>query len=61
MIVPVSVSSAANPYKEKLVCALLDSQSDIAFIDQEVSRELQMNVCPVKLKLTTMGCHMMTA
>ncbi len=54
MIVPVWVSSAVNPYKEKLVYALLDTQSDTAFIDQEVSCELQVDVCPVKLKLTTM-------
>lgn len=50
MIVPVWVPSAANPYKEKLVYALLDTQSDTAFIDEEV----QMDVCPVRLKLTTM-------
>lgn len=49
MIVPVWVSSTVNPYKEKLVGALLDIQSDAVFIDQEVSREL-----PVILKLTTM-------
>ena len=54
MIVPVWVSSAKHPYKEKLVYALLDTQSDTAFIDQEVSRELQVDICPVKLKLTTM-------
>lgn len=49
MIVPVWVSSAVNPYKEKLVYALLDTQSDTAFIDQEVSHELQVDVCLVKL------------
>ena len=54
MIVPVWVLSAANPCKEKLVYALLHMQSDTTFIDQEVSRELQVDVCPVKLKLTTM-------
>ncbi|XP_054872902.1 uncharacterized protein LOC111584426 [Amphiprion ocellaris] len=54
MILPVWVSSVANPYKEKLVYALLDTQSDTTFIDQEVSRELQVDSCPVKLKLTTM-------
>lgn len=54
MIVPVWVSSAANPCKEKLVYALLDTQSDTVFIDQDISHELQTNVCPVKLKLTTM-------
>lgn len=54
MIVPVWVSSAANPCQEKLVYALLDTQSDTAFIDQDVSCELQAEVSPVKLKLTTM-------
>ncbi len=54
MIVPVWVSSAANPYKEKLVYALLDTQSDTTFIDQDLCHELQVKVCPVKLKLTTM-------
>ncbi len=54
VIVPVWVSSAANPYKEKLVYALLDTQSDTTFIDQDLCHELQVKVCPVKLKLTTM-------
>ncbi|XP_030581660.1 uncharacterized protein LOC115777804 [Archocentrus centrarchus] len=54
MIVPVWVSSNANPYNEKLVYALLDTQSDTAFIDQELCHELQVGACPVKLKLTTM-------
>lgn len=44
----------ANPCQEKLVYALLDTQSDTAFIDQDVSRELQAEVSPVQLKLTTM-------
>lgn len=54
MIVPVWLSTANNPDKEKLVYALLDTQSDTVFIDQDVAHELQANVCPVKLKLTTM-------
>lgn len=54
MIVPVWVSTAANPYKEKLVYALLDTQSDTVFIDHDVSYELQADASPVKLKLTTM-------
>lgn len=54
MIVPVWVSTAANPYKEKLVYALLDTQSDTVFIDQDVSHELKADASPVKLKLTTM-------
>ena len=61
MIVPVWVSSAKNPSKEQLVYALLDTQSDSTFIDQEVSNELQADTYPVKLKLTTMlGKNMIT-
>ncbi|XP_032363653.1 uncharacterized protein LOC116677092 [Etheostoma spectabile] len=54
MIVPVWVSSAANPSQEQLVYALLDTQSDSTFIENEVSKELQADAYPVKLKLTTM-------
>ncbi|XP_042073472.1 uncharacterized protein LOC121813652 [Haplochromis burtoni] len=54
MIIPVWVSTAANPQREKLVYALLDTQSDTVFIDQDVTQKLQANVCPVKLRLTTM-------
>ncbi|KAL0163339.1 hypothetical protein M9458_042735, partial [Cirrhinus mrigala] len=54
MIVPVWLSTTTNPLKEKLVYALLDTQSDTVFVDQDVTHELQADVCPVKLKLTTM-------
>lgn len=54
MIVPVWVSSSRNPRAEKLVYAMLDTQSDTAFVDQEVSRTLHADEVPVKLKLTTM-------
>ena len=54
MIVPVWVSNESNPSREKLVYALLDTQSDTTFIEQDVSKELQLTTCPVKLKLTTM-------
>lgn len=40
---------------EKLVYALLDSQSDTTFIDQEVSDGLDADKLPVKLRLTTMS------
>ena len=53
MIVPVWVSSVSNPGMERLVYALLDSQSDTVFIDQEVSSSLQTETHPVRLKLTT--------
>ena len=51
MIVPVWVSLATDPSKEHLVYALLDTQSDSTFIDNEISNELQANTQPVKLKL----------
>ncbi len=54
MIVPVWVSSVKNPSNEQLVYALLDTQSDTTFIDEEVSKALQVASHPVKLKLTTM-------
>ncbi len=54
MIVPVWVSAKQNPNCEKLVYALLDSQSYTTFIDKGVSDALQATTFPVKLKLTTM-------
>ncbi|XP_026051006.1 uncharacterized protein LOC113037895 [Carassius auratus] len=54
MIVPVWVSSIKNPSNEQLVYALLDTQSDTTFIDEEVSNTLQVDSQPIKLKLTTM-------
>nr|XP_055062625.1 uncharacterized protein LOC129445442 [Misgurnus anguillicaudatus] len=54
MIVPVWLSTTTKPLKEKLVYALLDTHSDTVFINQNVTHELQADVCPVKLKLTTM-------
>ena len=55
MVMPVWVSSKNNPTAEKLVYALLDTQSDTTFIDQEVSDSLNADKYPVKLKLTTMS------
>ncbi|KAI3351066.1 hypothetical protein L3Q82_005633 [Scortum barcoo] len=55
MVLPVWVSSKNNPTTEKLVYALLDTQSDTTFIDQEVSDSLNASKYPVKLKLTTMS------
>ncbi|XP_075942298.1 uncharacterized protein LOC142944945 isoform X1 [Anarhichas minor] len=54
MVMPVWVSSKHNPTVEKLVYALLDTQSNTTFIDQEVSDSLAADKYPVKLKLTTM-------
>ncbi|KAL7842113.1 hypothetical protein SRHO_G00238020 [Serrasalmus rhombeus] len=55
MIVPVWVSTKSNPCTERLVYALLDTQSDTTFVDQGVSDILQAEKYPVKLKLTTMS------
>lgn len=49
------VSSKTNPTAEKLIYALHDSQSNTAFIDQEVSDSVIADKYPVKLKLTTMS------
>ncbi|XP_053733154.1 uncharacterized protein LOC128765925 isoform X2 [Synchiropus splendidus] len=54
MIVPVWISLSHNPVTEKLVYALLDTQSDTVFIDEEVGHSLQAETQPVKLKMTTM-------
>lgn len=54
MIVPVWVSSQKNPTCEKLVYALLDTQSDTTFVDLGVSQALHAESYPVRLKLTTM-------
>lgn len=53
MIVPVWVSTKQNPSCQKLVYALLDSQSDSTFIDKGVCDALQATTFPVQLKLTT--------
>lgn len=53
-VVPVWVSTASNPCREKLAYALLDTQSNVTFIDRTISEELHALSEPVKLKLTTM-------
>ncbi len=54
MIVPVWLSSQNESVSEKLVYALLDTQSDTVFIEYAVSQSLKVDSCPVTLKLTTM-------
>nr|XP_055041009.1 uncharacterized protein LOC129428127 [Misgurnus anguillicaudatus] len=54
MIVPVWLSSQRDPVSEKLVYALLDTQSDSVFVEEAVSQGLKVNSCPVTLRLTTM-------
>ena len=48
--VVVPVSWAKNPSEEKLVYALLDTQSDTASVEQDVSNDLQVASYPVKPK-----------
>lgn len=49
MIAPVWLSSQSNPVSEKLVYALLDTQSDTVFIEHAVSQGLNAEKCPVTL------------
>ena len=53
-VVPVWVSTLDRPDDEKLVYALLDTQSDTTFVSQDISDLLQAKSEPVRLKLTTM-------
>lgn len=53
-IVPVFVSSKAEPRQEILTYALLDTQSDSTFILEELAAELDINTQSVQLKLSTM-------
>ena len=53
-MVPVWISTDSNPNEEKLVYALLDTQSTTTFIDKEVSKSLHVKSEPVKLTLTTL-------
>ena len=54
MIVPVWISSPSTSTSETLVYALLDTQSSHTFADQEVGRELQEKMEPVKLSFSTL-------
>ncbi|XP_062610192.1 uncharacterized protein LOC134271972 [Saccostrea cucullata] len=54
MILPVYVSHKENPERERLVYALLDTQSDTTFILEKTSRALGLTGRPVKLMLSTM-------
>ncbi|KAK0147266.1 hypothetical protein N1851_013318 [Merluccius polli] len=53
-IIPVWISSAAQPAQEVLTYALLDSQSDTTFVLSEVADALEADKEQVKLKLSTM-------
>jgi len=51
-IVPVYVSTQNEPSKELLTYALLDTQSDLSFILNEVANNLDTTKTQVKLKLS---------
>ena len=55
MIVPVSVSHSGRPDYERLVHALLDTQSDTTFILNDTCAALGVDGTPVKLSLSTMS------
>ncbi|XP_062250783.1 gastrula zinc finger protein XlCGF49.1-like [Platichthys flesus] len=48
MIILVSVSTAKNPSNEQLVYALLDTQNDSTFIDEELANQLQADAYPTQ-------------
>ncbi|CAI5683011.1 unnamed protein product [Oreochromis niloticus] len=52
-IVPVFVSSVQEPHREILTYALLDTQSDSTFVLDDILDKLNVDVQPVKLKLST--------
>ena len=54
MIVPVFVSHSENPSEERLVYALLDTQSDTTFILENTRQALGLSGTDVKLSLSTM-------
>ena len=53
-VVPVWVSSRSNPKREELVYALLDTQSDSTFIDQDLCKRLCLQSEPTTIKITTL-------
>lgn len=52
-VIPVYISTVDNPEKEKLVYALLDTQSDTTFILKDTAESLNTMSEPVKLKIST--------
>ena len=52
-ILPVWVSTKGNPQQEKLVYAILDTQSNTTFVNETICEDLHPHSEPVKLRLTT--------
>ena len=53
-VIPVWISTKENPRVEKLVYALLDTQSDSSFIEENLCSQLAAATEPCKLKVTTL-------
>nr|XP_054604914.1 uncharacterized protein LOC107372912 [Nothobranchius furzeri] len=53
-VIPVYVSTVDEPEKERLVYALLDTQSDTTFILKNTAESLNTKFEPVQLKISTM-------
>ncbi|XP_057694568.1 uncharacterized protein LOC130917316 isoform X2 [Corythoichthys intestinalis] len=53
-VIPVYVSTVDEPKNERLVYALLDTQSDTTFILKDTAETLNTKSEPVKLKISTM-------
>ena len=53
-VLPVWVSTKHNPEQEKLVYALLDTQSNTTFVDKATCEALNAQAQPIRLKITTM-------
>ena len=53
-VMPVWISTKENPRVEKLVYALLDTQSDSSFIEENLCAQLAAATEPCKLKVTTL-------
>ena len=53
MIVPVYLSSKSNPDSEKLVYALLDTQSDTTFVVESAADSINAKYSPTSLQVTT--------
>ena len=53
-VIPVRISTKETPQVEKLVYALLDTQSDSSFIEENLCSQLAAATEPCKLKVTTL-------
>ena len=53
-VIPVWISTKENPQVEKLVYALLDTQSDSSFTEENLCSQLAAATEPCKLKVTTL-------